>query len=91
MTQPLAFTVDPDDPRAPPQEVWDSMSAEERRRVVDMLPAEVPSDFERALEETRRLVEDERKRAEDERKRADEAERRAAALEAELERLRGSR
>ncbi|MDC3979661.1 Uma2 family endonuclease [Polyangium jinanense] len=45
MTQPLAFTVDPEDPRAPPEEVWASMSAEERRRVVSMLPAEVPIDI----------------------------------------------
>jgi len=44
MTQPLAFAVDPEDPRAPPEEVWNALSAEERRRVVDMLPADVPID-----------------------------------------------
>jgi Uma2 family endonuclease len=35
-----AWTVDPDDPRAPPQEVWDQMSEEQRRQVIDSLPSE---------------------------------------------------
>jgi Uma2 family endonuclease len=39
--EPL-WVVDPDRPRAPPDEIWDRMSPEERRRVVDALP----SDFE---------------------------------------------
>src|SRR5262245_765267 len=34
------YVVDPDDPRAPPQDVWDEMSADERARVVDSLPSE---------------------------------------------------
>ncbi|MDC0749149.1 Uma2 family endonuclease [Polyangium mundeleinium] len=44
MTPPLVFAVDPEDPRAPSEEVWNALSAEERRRVVDMLPADVPID-----------------------------------------------
>jgi Uma2 family endonuclease len=35
------YVVDPDDPRAPPQAVWDAMSPEARRRVVASLPSEV--------------------------------------------------
>jgi Uma2 family endonuclease len=36
------WTVDPDDPRAPPDDVWDAMTPEERKRVVDSLPSEFP-------------------------------------------------
>jgi Uma2 family endonuclease len=36
------YVVDPADPRAPAQEVWDRMSEEERRRVVASLPSEIP-------------------------------------------------
>ncbi len=36
------WIVDPADPRAPPQDVWDRMSPEERARVVAALPPEVP-------------------------------------------------
>jgi Uma2 family endonuclease len=32
--------VDPEDPRAPPSEIWLALTPEERRRVVDSLPAE---------------------------------------------------
>jgi Uma2 family endonuclease len=35
--------IDPNDPRAPSQEVWDSLSEEERARVVESLPSEFPS------------------------------------------------
>ncbi|MBX3210152.1 MAG: Uma2 family endonuclease [Labilithrix sp.] len=34
------FSPDPSDPRAPPQEVWDALSEDERQRVVDALPSE---------------------------------------------------
>jgi hypothetical protein len=34
------WTLDPDDPRAPPQELWDRMSEDERLRVVANLPSE---------------------------------------------------
>jgi Uma2 family endonuclease len=34
--------MDPDDPRAPSQEVWDRMSERERQLVVDSLPSEFP-------------------------------------------------
>ncbi|MDI3289456.1 Uma2 family endonuclease [Polyangium sp. 15x6] len=36
------YVVDPNDPRAPSEETWARMSAEERARVVGMLPNEVP-------------------------------------------------
>jgi Uma2 family endonuclease len=36
------YAVDPDDPRAPPQTVWDAMTPEERASVVAALPADVP-------------------------------------------------
>jgi Uma2 family endonuclease len=36
------YRVDPDDPRAPPQEVWDHLSPEERRQVLASLPSEFP-------------------------------------------------
>lgn len=37
---PAPYVVDPDDPRAPPEDVWARMSPEERRRVIDSLPSE---------------------------------------------------
>jgi hypothetical protein len=37
---PTSWIVDPDDPRAPPQDIWDRMTAEERQRVVETLPSE---------------------------------------------------
>ncbi len=45
MSAPLSYTVDPDDPRAPPMEIWESLSPEERARVVQLLPAKVPLDL----------------------------------------------
>jgi len=39
---PEAYRFDPADPRSPSQEQWDGMSAAERARVIDRLPAEVP-------------------------------------------------
>lgn len=42
MTEPT-HVVDPLDPRAPSQAVWDALSEEARRRVVAALPSEVPS------------------------------------------------
>ena len=36
------YVVDPDFPRAPPQRVWNAMSAEERARVVRELPVHLP-------------------------------------------------
>jgi hypothetical protein len=41
---PSLWTLDPDDPRAPTQAVWDRMSPEERKRVVDGLPSEFEVD-----------------------------------------------
>ncbi|MCU0693330.1 MAG: Uma2 family endonuclease [Polyangiaceae bacterium] len=42
MTQPFAFRVDPEDPRAPTEEQWDAMTPDQRARVVASLPADVP-------------------------------------------------
>jgi Uma2 family endonuclease len=39
-SSPLRWIVDPDDPRAPPTEIWNAMSEVERRAVVDALPSE---------------------------------------------------
>ncbi|HYO55852.1 Uma2 family endonuclease [Archangium sp.] len=36
------YSIDPDDPRAPPQEVWDRLSPEERAQVLARLPSEFP-------------------------------------------------
>ncbi|TKD09996.1 hypothetical protein [Polyangium fumosum] len=91
MTPPRAFAVDPEDPRAPPEEVWNALSAEERRRVVDMLPAARPQDrekAERALAEARRLVDEERMRADELRMRADELRMRADELRMRADELR---
>src|SRR5690606_20045992 len=35
------YRVDPLDPRAPPQAVWEALSAEHRQRVLDALPSEI--------------------------------------------------
>ncbi|KYF98672.1 hypothetical protein BE18_04545 [Sorangium cellulosum] len=37
---PTSWEFDPDDPRAPPQDLWDRMTPEERQRVLDTLPSE---------------------------------------------------
>ncbi len=38
---PTSWMIDPADPRAPPQEIWDQMTPAERQRVVDSLPSEL--------------------------------------------------
>ena len=43
---PDTYRLDPADPRAPSQDVWDGMTAEERARVVAMLPAELPIELQ---------------------------------------------
>lgn len=48
--RPDLWTVDPEDPRAPPSEVWEQMSEAERLRVVDSLPSEFPVDEARPPE-----------------------------------------
>jgi Uma2 family endonuclease len=40
--RPDPWVIDPDDPRAPPQEVWDRLTDSERHRIVDNLPSEFP-------------------------------------------------
>ncbi|PTL83937.1 Uma2 family endonuclease [Vitiosangium sp. GDMCC 1.1324] len=37
-----SYRIDPDDPRAPPQELWDRLTPEERARIIDELPSEFP-------------------------------------------------
>ena len=46
----LPYRINPDDPRAPPQEVWDRMTAEEREALLASLPSEFPVTKEAALE-----------------------------------------
>jgi hypothetical protein len=36
------YRVDPDDPRAPPQDIWERLTPEERARVTESLPSEFP-------------------------------------------------
>ena len=36
------WAIDPDDPRAPPQEVWDQLDEQARREVVASLPSSIP-------------------------------------------------
>lgn len=38
--EPARYVVDPRDPRAPPQAIWDGLSPEERQQIVDSLPSE---------------------------------------------------
>ncbi|WP_426755543.1 hypothetical protein [Myxococcus sp. Y35] len=83
------YHVDPDDPRAPPQEIWDALSPEERQRICDSLPSKFT--IAERVEASRvklvqQLAEESRLRAEETQRRED-AERRLA----ELERLRGER
>ncbi|XXX75379.1 Uma2 family endonuclease [Sorangium sp. So ce134] len=41
---PVPWSVDPDDPRAPTTEVWEQLTPEQRREIVDNLPSEFPLD-----------------------------------------------
>ncbi len=38
------WSVDPEDPRAPPAEVWEQLTPEQRREIVDSLPSDFPLD-----------------------------------------------
>lgn len=40
--RPEPWIVNPDDPQAPPQDVWDGLTEEQRQHVVDSLPSEFP-------------------------------------------------
>lgn len=42
VTAPTGFVVDPQDPRAPPSEVWAKMTPAEQERVAASLPADLP-------------------------------------------------
>lgn len=39
------YVIDPEDPRAPPTHVWNAMSPEQQRRVVEALPSDFTLDF----------------------------------------------
>jgi Uma2 family endonuclease len=43
-SQGRVYRVDPDDPRAPPQEIWDQLSSAQRQLVMEELPSEYPSE-----------------------------------------------
>ncbi|HEY5955620.1 MAG TPA: Uma2 family endonuclease, partial [Polyangiaceae bacterium] len=43
MSSPHGYAVDPTDPRAPSMELWDAMTASERKAVVDALPSDIES------------------------------------------------
>jgi Uma2 family endonuclease len=45
VSSPTAWHVDPNDPRAPTLEIWESLSPAERRQVVDALPSEIDEDL----------------------------------------------
>lgn len=53
---PLAYVVDPTDPRAPSQELWDRLSESERERIVQSLPTGemllVPEGLQHFLDKT---------------------------------------
>jgi hypothetical protein len=56
-----SYVVDPLDPRAPPAELWDRMTPEERERVVVTLPViSHKEDLERLLAEERAAHEEDR-------------------------------
>ncbi len=40
-----SWLIDPEDPRAPPQEIWDRMTPAEREQLVAALPADMPFDL----------------------------------------------
>jgi len=61
---PINWVIDPDDPRAPPQEIWDRMSPDERQRVLDELPSRIDEAERRSEENARRAEEAEAKLAE---------------------------
>jgi hypothetical protein len=72
---PTGYVFDPADPRAPAVDQWERMLADERARVVAMLPAAVPLAVELAgklAEEQRLRAEEQRLRAEEQRLRAEE-------------------
>jgi hypothetical protein len=87
--RPVPRFVDPADPRAPPQDIWDRMSEAERERVVESLPSEFAiNDMVNQLE--LKLVEAEQ-RAEEEARRREQAERQLADALAEIESLKAPR
>ena len=98
------YLVDPNDPRAPSQSVWDRMSDAERARVVESLPSEFPvresappegdphrEEQRQALEEAERRRDQAERAREEERRAREEAEHKLAQALAEIERLRRER
>ncbi len=87
--EPVRYEVDPLDPRAPPQAVWDRLDAAERARIVASLPGKIEHaplpDARELIGRLSAMVDDAVQRAEEESRRAEEESRRADAL---AERLR---
>jgi hypothetical protein len=71
-------------PMAPSREVWDSLTADERARVVDALPGKVTEADIARLEQ---MLDQVQQRAEEESRRREDAEREVARLREELARL----
>jgi hypothetical protein len=70
------YVVDPDDPRAPPQDVWDRMTAAERAQVLEALPSQTGAALPDSSELIARLdarLSDAVIRAEQEERRAERA------------------
>ncbi len=42
---PLPYSIDPEDPRAPPTHVWNAMTSQERTRIAEALPSDFTLDF----------------------------------------------
>ena len=99
MEEPV-YEVDPEDPRAPPEDVWAALSEAARRRVLAQLPSEIPralpsegdAHFNPKVRARESLgaaarAEQEAARAEQEAARASAAEARLARLEARMREL----
>lgn len=43
MEEPASWTVEPDDPRAPPTAIWERLTDAQRRAVIESLPSELPA------------------------------------------------
>ncbi len=80
---PDAYRIDPDDPRAPPEEVWARMSPDERERVVAMLPGTAPLSEGEELLSILQIVLKEALASREEAERRAEAEAERAKVEAE--------
>jgi hypothetical protein len=104
VSQPVVrWIVDPDDPRAPPTEIWERLTPEQRAAVIEALPSEFPASevsppvpfadelidrITRLAEEAQSRVERLEAELEQEQRRREEEQRRREEAEAEIARLR---